>query len=485
VSKKQAPGRQQADGRAAGTAKFTTGSTLRHVIVMTATGSIGLIAIFVVDALNLFYISLLGVQELAAAIGFSATLLFFTVSVAIGLTIACGALVARCLGRGDREEAARMGGASMVFVGLSTGFISLAVWPFLGDLLALLGAAGETLELSKRFLQIVIPSTPIVALGMCTTGILRGVGDARRAMFVTLGSGLAAAVLDPVLIFGFDLGLDGAAIATVLARFVMLAIGLHGAHVVHRLIRLPDRARLAAAFRPFFSIALPAVLTQIATPVGNAYVTAQIAAFGDDAVAGWAIIGRLTPVAFGVIFALSGAVGPILGQNYGAREYGRLIATMRDSLAVTIVYVLAVWALLAIFAGPIAALFGAGAEASELVVFFCHFAAGSFLFNGAIFVSSAAFNNLGFPAYSTIFNWGRSTLGVIPFVWAGAQLWGAKGVIAGWGLGAVVFGVVSVLVCFRVVRGIARKEASAEEAPPAPPPSAQSPFSTGKAATLQ
>ncbi len=101
-------------------ATFTSGSTMRHVIVMTATGSIGLVSIFIVDALNLFYISLLGVEELAAAIGFASTLLFFTISVAIGFTIACGALVARCLGRGDREEAARMGGASLVFMGVTT-----------------------------------------------------------------------------------------------------------------------------------------------------------------------------------------------------------------------------------------------------------------------------------------------------------------------------------------------------------------------------
>ncbi|CAI2935408.1 MATE family efflux transporter [Aminobacter niigataensis] len=466
-------------------AKFTTGSTMRHVVVMTGTGSIGLIAIFIVDALNLFYISLLGIEELAAAIGFASTLLFFTLSISIGFTIACGALVARCLGRGQREEAARMGGASMVFMGLATLVMTLAAMPFLRPLVALLGATGETLELSTRFLQIVLPSFPIMALGMCTTGILRGVGDARRAMYVTLGSGIAAAILDPILIFGFDLGLDGAAISTVLTRFVMLAIGLHGAHVVHRLIRLPNLSGLRDAVRPFFAIGVPAMLTQVATPVGNAYVTIEMAAFGDQAVAGWAIIGRLVPVAFGVIFALSGAVGPILGQNYGARKFDRLTTTMRDSLLFTIVYVLAVWALLAIFANPIASAFGADGIARDLIVFFCHFAAGSFLFNGAIFVSSAAFNNLGYPTYSTVFNWGRSTLGVIPFVWAGAHYWGAIGVIAGWGLGAVVFGVASMIVCFRVVKAIANEPQHQEETVPTPPPAAQSPFSTGKASTLQ
>lgn len=237
-----------------------------------------------------------------------------------------------------------------------------------------------------------------------------------------------------------------------------------------------------ATARPFFSIGIPAVLTQIATPVGNAYVTSVISRFGDEAVAGWAIIGRLIPVAFGAIFSLSGAVGPILGQNYGARRFDRLYDTMRSSLIVTVVYVLFAWALLALLSEQIAALFNAHGGARDLVVFFCLFAAGSFLFNGALFVANAAFNNLGYPTYSTAFNWGRSTLGVIPFVWAGAHFYGAKGVIAGWGLGAVMFGLAAVVVCFRVVRRIA-DDPPAEPPLPGPPPAGQSPFSTGKAAT--
>ena len=464
-------------------AKFTTGSTLRHVVVMTATSSIGLIAIFLVDALNLFYISLLGVKELAAAIGFSATLMFFTVSVAIGLTIATSALVSRALGRGSRPDAAAMGGTAIVIMAATLAVMSAVVWPFLHPLLAMLGAAGQTLELSTRFMQIVLPSSALAAVGMCTTGIMRGAGDARRSMYVTLSSGVAAAILDPILIFGLGLGLDGAAISTVLARLVMVAVGLHGAMVVHGLVAWPDWTRLRIAARPFFVIGLPAVATQLATPVGNAYVTAEIARFGDDAVAGWAIIGRLVPVAFGAIFALSGAVGPILGQNFGARRYDRLMAVMRDSLLVTLVYVIAAWALLAIFRHGIADLFGATAAARDLIEFFCLFAAGSFLFNGALFVANAAFNNLGHPGYSTIFNWGRATLGTIPFVWAGAHFYGAPGVIGGWALGSVMFGTAALVWCFRVVRQVADRAPPGRPLP-GPPPAAHSPFSTGKASTM-
>ncbi len=464
--------------------KFVTGSTMKHVATMTMTGSIGLIAVFIVDALNLFYISMLGVEELAAAIGFAGTLSFFITSVAIGFTIATSALVSRALGRGDREDAARVGGASILYMAVTMVAVTAAVWPFLSDLARFLGATGETHALTTRFLQIVIPSTPLIAVGMATTGIMRGVGDARRAMYVTLSGGVATAILDPIFIFGFGLGLDGAAFATVISRVVLLSVGLYGAHKIHRLMKMPNLAGFKAALRPFFGIGLPAVLTQIATPIGNAYVTIEIASFGDAAVAGWAIIGRVTPVAFGVVFALSGAVGPILGQNYGARRYDRVYDALRDALIFTMLYVLAVWALLAVFSGQIASIFGATGEARELVVFFCVFVAGSFLFNGALFVANAAFNNLGYPTYSTMLNWGRSTLGVIPFVWFGAEYYGAKGAIAGWGLGVIFFGVAGVILAFRTVRGIGRR--MEEAAPlPAPPAAANSAFSTGKASTLQ
>jgi len=456
---------------------------MRHVITMTLTGSIGLVAIFIVDALNLFYISLLGIQELAAAIGFAGTLMFFNISVTIGLTIATSALVARTLGRGDRKLAAEFGGASLAFMAVATGLFTLAMWPFLDVLVAAMGAKGRTAELAVEFLQIVIPSAPIMGLGMALSGILRGVGDARRAMYVTLAGGLAAAVLDPILIFGFDLGLQGAAISTVLSRFVILAVGLHGAIAVHKLVRMPDWARLTSAARPFFAIGIPAVLTQLATPVGNVYVTYEMATFGDAAMAGWAIVGRIVPVAFGVIFALSGAVGPILGQNYGAKRYDRLEQTMRDSLIVTVVYCLVVWALLALFAGPLASLFGAEGEARELIIFFCRFAAGSFVFTGLLFVANAAFNNLGFPGYATVFNWGRATIGTMPFVWLGALYYGAPGVVAGWSAGAVIFGIAGYLVCMRLVKRIANQKPPAEITPD-PPPTANSPFTSGKAAML-
>ncbi|WP_245415252.1 MATE family efflux transporter [Hoeflea marina] len=466
-------------------AKFTTGSTMRHVIVMTATGSIGLVAIFLVDALNLFYISLLGEQELAAAIGYAGTLLFFTTSLAIGLAIAATALTSRALGAGNREEAREIAGASLAYMVILMLATVAVVFPFLGDLVGLLGAEGRTAQLATEFMQIVLPSLPVLGVGMGLSALLRAAGDAKRAMYVTLGAGAMTAVLDPIFIFGLDLGIHGAAISTVISRFVLVAIGLHGLITVHRLIGMPSRETMTRQIRPFLYIGGPALLTQIATPVGNAFVTSAMAEHGDAAVAGWAVVGRIIPVAFGALFALSGAVGPILGQNFGACRFDRLNSTMRDSFFFITVYCIVMWAVLALLHTQISDLFGATGEAREIIRFFCLFVSATFLFNGLLFVANAAFNNLGFALYSTLFNWGRSTLGVIPFVWYGSKWYGATGALAGYGLGAVVFGLAAGVVCIRVVRDLVTRSNAADAEPPIPvPPAGQSPFTSGKASTL-
>lgn len=431
--------------------KFVSGSILRHVLTMAATGSIGLVAVFAVDLLNLFYISLLGQKELAAAVGYAGTLLFFISSLAIGLAIAVSALVARALGRGERAQARSLAGATLAWMVVALALAAGLLFPWLGTLLGLLGASGQTAELALRFTRIVLPSAPLLGMGMGMGALLRAMGDARRAMFVTLGAGAASAVLDPLLIFGFGWGLDGAALATIVARCVMLAIGLRALLKVHALLAWPGAAALRQTLRPFLAIGLPAVLTQIATPVSNALVTGAIAPYGDSAMAGWAVVGRIIPVAFVGLFALSGSIGPIVGQNLGAARHDRLRRVLHTSLGVVLTYVAAVWLLLALGSTLISDAFGATGQARELIVFFCQFVAGSFMFNGALFVANAAFNNLGFALYSTALNWGRATLGVLPFIWLGGQWYGLQGVLAGYGLGVVLFGALGVALCSRAL----------------------------------
>ncbi|KAF0119623.1 MAG: MATE efflux family protein [Xanthobacteraceae bacterium] len=346
--------------------KFTQGPTMRHVVVMTLTGSVGLMAVFLVDLLNLFYIAQLGEQELAAAIGYAGTVLFFLTSFAIGVSIAGTALVSRALGAGDREKARRLATSSLFVMAVAMVLLAAAMLPWSGRILSSIGATGRTHAIADRFLWMVVPSTIFLGLGMMYSAILRAVGDAKRAMWVTLMGGIVTAILDPVFIFALGLGVDGAAITSIISRIAMALIGLRGVTLVHRLTAPPQLAAVLGDVKPIAAIAVPAVLTNIATPFGNGIVTAMIARYGDSAVAGWAVLGRLVPVAFGAFFALSGSIGPIMGQNVGARLYPRVRQALVDALVFLSLYGIAVWLILLLLSDHIVRLFDATGMACRL-----------------------------------------------------------------------------------------------------------------------
>lgn len=424
-------------------AKFLTGNLFNHVTVMSLTASVGLVAVFAVDLVDMIFISMLGQAALAAAVGYAGAILFFTTSFGIGMAIAAGALVARALGKGDEDLARRRAGNAVIY-GVVFGTIFAAmVWMNLPFFVSLLGATGETADLAVSYLQIIVPSLPFLMVGMIGGAILRAHGDARRAMMATIWGGVVNAVLDPILIFGLDLELTGAALASVAARVTIGAVALIPIIRYHGGFDRPTRASLLEDFPPIATIAAPAILTQLATPIGQAYVTRAMAQYGEDAVAGMAIIARLTPVAFGVIFALSGAVGPIIGQNVGAGLNDRVRGAFRAALLFTALYVVGASLILFFLRAPIVALFQASDDATVLIYLFCGPLALAFFFNGTLFVANSAFNNMGHPFYSTWLNWGRHTVGTIPLVMLGSYYYGAPGVLIGQAIGGLVFGLLA------------------------------------------
>ena len=432
-------------------AKFLEGSLMRHIAVMALTSSVGLTAVFLVDLVDMIFISMLGRDELAAAVGYSGAILFFTTSFGIGMAIAAGARVARALGAGDGALARQRAATSLIY-GFAFGAVFAAlVWWYIPELAALMGASGVTLSYSVQYLQIIVPSLPFLMLGMVGGAILRAYGDARRSMMATIWGGTVNAVLDPILIFALSLDLTGAALATVAARLTIAATALIPIIRHHGGLERPEPRAFAVDFPGLAAIAGPAVLTQLATPVGQAYVTRSMSAYGEDGVAGMAIIGRLMPVAFAVIFALSGAIGPVIGQNFGAGKMGRVRRAFREGVLFTAGVVVAVTVVLFLLRAPIADLFGAEGLARQLVYLFCGPLALLFFFNGVIFVANAAFNNLGHPFYSTWVNWGRHTLGTVPFVMAGAAIAGAPGVLIGQAVGGVVFGGLAWVLARRIM----------------------------------
>ena len=437
--------------------RFVTGSTLRHVAVMASTGAIGLVSVFIVDLMNLFYISRLGDRAVAAAIGFAGVVGFLQTSITLGLTIGIGAVVSRAIGAGQTNDARRISASGLALIAVVTAVIGAATLAILDTLLDMLGATGETRYLAAQFLSITSPSLPLLGLGMGCSALLRSVGDARRAMNTTLFAALTTGVIDPALIFGAHFGLRGAAIATVLSRAILAVTGWIGATRRHSLVGVIRPASLGSDARIILGVAVPAILTNLATPVGAAYVTRSMAQFGSAAVAGQAAIDRITPVAFGLVYALSGAVGPILAQNLGAERIDRVRAVLRDSLGLVLVWVSVTWLALEVGQDVIIQAFSMDGEAANMMRKFCSLLAGSYIFTGALFVANAGFNNLGYPLLSTLFNWARATLGTIPFVTLGAQF-GPVGVLIGQSTGSIAFGLAAAVVVFRVLpRSVAER----------------------------
>ena len=450
--------------------RFLTGSTMGHVVRMTATGALGITFVFLVDAMNLFWLSFTGETQYVAAIGFAYAIQFFSVSSGIGLMIAGTALISRAIGRGDRAEARSRAGATVVIAAAIQFLMATLVFTFRHDLVALAGAEGETARLAARYLGITIYSLVPMVIAMMMSGTLRADGYGAKAMYVTLLSGLILMVFDPVLIVWMGLGLDGAAIGLVVFRFFLLSFGLYFAIVQTNLVGRPDAAAMRAALLPFMGIALPTIATQMSTPAGNYVLTIVMSQFGDDAVGAWAVVSRLTLLVFGGIFALSGAIGGIFGQNFGAGQYDRLRSTYADAIKFCLIYAAVAWALLAAASGWVADSFQLEGQGRAVLFAFTSVGVGGFIFVGMLFVSNAAFNNLGKPTRSTLVNWTKDGLLTWPAAAGLAALYGAPGVIYGQAVAGLVAGTLAILWGWSYIRGIGVAQDAADLTLDAPPP---------------
>ena len=127
-------------------------------------------AIFAVDFVDMIFISMLGKDELAAAIGYAGAILFFTTSFNIGVAIAAGALVAQALGAGDQKRARQRASTALTVGFLFAAVFALAVWLSLDALVDLIGARGVTHRLAVHYLAIIVPTLPVLLLGMAGGG---------------------------------------------------------------------------------------------------------------------------------------------------------------------------------------------------------------------------------------------------------------------------------------------------------------------------
>lgn len=438
-------------------ARFITGSPLRHVVVMTLTNSIGLMALFLVDLIDLYFLNLLGEQEMAASVGFSAQLIFYVTGISIGLLIATGILVSQHIGAKQINAAKRITASSLAIAVILVSAITAVLMWQLKPILVMLGATGRTLELAITYSTILLPSSIIMVIGMVCSGVLRALGDAKRSMNATLFAALVNIILDPLLIFGVDMGIAGAAWASLVSRFVLMGYGIYCLVAIHKFYAPPSLSGVIKDSPQIAKLAIPAVLTNLATPIGSTFVMTSIAKFGDSAVAAYATIGRIIPVAFSILFALSGAISPIIGQNYGAKQYHRIKQVYRNAIVFAICVVIAVSLVLISSQTYLVSIFNLSGEASSLVLLFCSGLTFFFIADGILYSTNSAFNSLGYPLYSTFFNYAKFFLGIIPAVYVLSGMYDAKGVIIGQAIGPILVTLIAVITCNRVINRVSTK----------------------------
>ena len=427
---------------------FTQGNIANHMLKMALTNMVSLSVFFSVDLINIYFISLLNKAYLVAAIGYASAILFFTSSLTIAMVIAVTATVAKSIGQKQIQQAKRIATTSFVITFILSIFITLIIFCYASELLSLMGAKGASLEAAETYLKLTIFSFPMIAIAMQVTAILRVLGKANIAMLCTLLAGIINALLDPLFIFYFQWEINGAAYATILARIVMLAIASY--YLLHRYQFIASQSLLDswANIKKVAKIALPASLTQITTPLSHFYITYEVAKFGAESVAAWTIISRLIPVVFVMLFAMPGAIGPIISQNLGAKKLNRVKNTLNHSLNFIIKYVFVSALILSLLQENLVNLFNATSEAAILIRFFCQYIAISFIFVAMNLVAMSFLNNIGRPKLATLLNLAKISLGTIPFVSVGAYYYGAQGILMGQALGSVVFGLIAVVVCY-------------------------------------
>jgi len=426
--------------------EYTTGSIPQHILKTTVLAALGLVSLFLVDLVDIYFISLLGDAELTAAVGFGASVMFFTTSFAIAGMITAVTLLSRRIGAGDMAGTQTFfAHANLVSFALAIGLV-IGLFVFAEPILGFVGASGPVLDHALSYFVILIWSFPFTMVAMNGAAALRANGDFRRAMYVELAAGLVNAVLDPLFIFGFGWGIEGAAWASFASR-VMLFAGAFYLVARHYDLRLEARMRgFFNSLRSYSGVFAPTLLGNLAAPLGGAFVVSQLAQFGPEIVAGMTVIERLLPVLFIGILALSGAINPIIGQNFGASNLARVRQTIRAALWIAVLYVAVISALMAGFGTGVVALFGLTGDAADIAGFYLTNLTGFYLFVAICMVIVSALTNIGSPVLAMLVSALRGAVFLIPATYAGAQLYGAQGVLLGQVFSAVAASAVGYLL---------------------------------------
>ncbi len=281
-----------------------------------------------------------GVGSLAIA-GLTVAFPVQLIMVAIGLGFGIGgaSLISRSLGAGDRDGARRAAGTAFALAILSSGVLTAVGLIFLTPILRVFGATDEIIGYSREYLATVLPGAVFVATAISANHIVRSEGQALRSMTIMLiGAGLNI-VLDPIFIFTLDLGIRGAALATVVAQAISfiyaVSFYVRGQSALKVSLRdlVPDRS----AARQIVSLGVPPFIRQFATSFFLIITNNALVAYGSELhVSAFGVIYRVLIFSLMPLFGIAQGFQPIAGFNYGAGNFARVKSAVRVTNITTV-----------------------------------------------------------------------------------------------------------------------------------------------------
>jgi putative MATE family efflux protein len=439
--------------------KLVSGSIPGHLVSQTLPAVIGVAAIMSIGIVDAYFIGQLGAKPLAA-ISFIFPVAVASTSLGVGVMVGINSVVARALGEGDHAKAARRANFGIVFAALCGVMMGLALWLAIDPIFTAMNAPAALMPLIRDYMTPYAMGFPLSLAIMGFNGVLRGQGEARRTSTVSIAYAAANMVLNPVLITGAPgnlggfagFGIAGSAYATLIgwAIGVLTALWLLRGTSLPLNLGLLRNCNLIDPAKAIIRVGLPAAFSNAINPLGLSILTALVALEGDAAVAGFGAAGRLQSFVIVPLLGLSGAIGAIVGQNWGAGRFDRAREAVVYAYGFCIVWGLAV-ALGMVAAGErFASLFSDDPAVIAAFAAYLKIAAWGYAGFGLLIVGNGIMNAVDRATYALLQSVARVFLVMLPVALLLQPGMGADAIYTA-ELAANLFGAVSALVLVRHV----------------------------------
>lgn len=383
---------------------YTQGSIRKAVFLLAVPMILELSLESVFALVDMFFVGKLG-QNAIATVGLTESVITIIYSIAIGLSTAATAVVARRIGEKDPEAAAHAGAQSLIIALIATFVLSILGIVFAKDILSLMGASAEVVAEGAVFTRIMLGGSLAIIMLFLINGIFRGAGDAAMAMKSLWIASLINIVLCPILIHFW--GLKGAAIATVIGRssgvlyqcyHLFKGSGILKIHMHHFTFDAPIT-------KSIITIAWPATF-QFIIASGSWIVLAKLVADtgGTEASAGYQIAMRNVIFFILPAWGLSNAAATLVGQNLGAKQLQRAEESVFITAKYNAIFMSFVMVLFLFFAEPIIGFFTIDEQVAAYGVRALRIIGSGFVFYGIAMVMTAALNGAGDTKTPTIIN---------------------------------------------------------------------------------